>query len=80
VDGSKAQISLDNIAETIQGRLDDIQAQMLRIAAQERDANLVYITKFDDIHKHLDEGKLILAPWCENVECEERVKKDSTRA
>jgi prolyl-tRNA synthetase len=75
--GEKKQISLDNICETLKKQLDDIQADMLRIAKEQRDSQLKRVTKWEDFVPNLDKKCIILTPWCQETKCEEEVKEQS---
>jgi len=54
--------------------LDQIQKDMLQRATEERDANIVKVTKWEDVIPALNRRKMILAPWCELKESEEAIK------
>lgn len=40
---------------------------------------MVVVEKFDDFIPQLDKKNIILAPFCGEPSCEEKIKKESTR-
>jgi prolyl-tRNA synthetase len=75
VDGSRASIPIAKLPEIIPNVLEAIQAQMLASARHERDANIAIAYDWETFCKHIGDGKLVLAPWCELIESEEWVKE-----
>ena len=72
-------ISLDSLEDEIATLLDQIQSDMFKKAKKERDEKLVRLETWDEFVSKLDEKCMILSPWCENIKCEDEVKKKSTR-
>jgi Prolyl-tRNA synthetase, C-terminal len=48
-------------------------------AKKERDENLATCFNFEDFCNNVDKKKLILAPFCGGIPCEEKIKKLSAR-
>jgi bifunctional glutamyl/prolyl-tRNA synthetase len=48
-------------------------------ATKELDEHKVVIENFDDFIPQLDKKNIILAPFCGEPSCEEKIKKESTR-
>lgn len=48
-------------------------------AKQELDGNTVICTDFGDFCNKLESNKIILAPFCGEIPCEEKIKKLSAR-
>jgi bifunctional glutamyl/prolyl-tRNA synthetase len=48
-------------------------------AKAELDAAMVVLESFEGFHGALDAKKLILAPFCGEIPCEDNIKKDSAR-
>lgn len=48
-------------------------------AKAELDAAIVVLESFEGFHDALDSKKLILAPFCGEIPCEDDIKKDSAR-
>lgn len=70
----KFSVQWSEIAQRAEETLTTIQASLLDKARRERDAHLRHVTNWEDFVKALD-GNMVLAPWCERIECEEEVKK-----
>ncbi len=77
--GEAKQISLANITETVTSLLEVIQADMFSRAKAERDAKLVRLETWENFVETLNRKCLVIAPWCEQVACEEEVKERSAR-
>lgn len=77
--GSKSQISLNGISETVQKMLVDIHCEMFRKAKELRDSCIQEISTWEEFVPSLDQKKMVLIPWCEAVACEEKIKERSTR-
>jgi len=60
--------------------LDTMQAEMYAKAKQEFDGSLERCTTWEDAMAALGRGHMVLAPWCEEVEVEEGIRKRSTTA
>lgn len=78
-DGSKETISLqDNFIQKIQEILDKIHNNLFEKAKKLRDQRTATVTKWDDFLSNLDSKKIILSPWCDEIECEEQIKIRTT--
>lgn len=76
--GEKSSVAWDNVVvKNIQEMLDDIHDKMLSKCRRDREENTVQITEWHKFTPVLNEKKLILAPWCGEMSCEDAVKKDS---
>eukprot|EP00762_Andalucia_godoyi_P004984 ANDGO_01420.mRNA.1 Proline--tRNA ligase len=76
--GAKRVISLDALRAEVDGELEQMQKDLLSKAKKERDESIIRADTFKDFMSGLDARKMVLAPWCELVECEENVKKESS--
>jgi prolyl-tRNA synthetase len=65
--GAKEDVSWDNLAAHVEQVLADIQKNMLDRAREELNANIVTITEWDQFIPALDEKKIVLAPWCDEM-------------
>jgi prolyl-tRNA synthetase len=73
--GEKIAIKVDaDFAQTINTLLTTVQADMLAKARRDRDSHLNIVTEWSNFVPRLDKGDIVLAPWCERIECEEWVK------
>ncbi|KAJ3216070.1 hypothetical protein HDU67_009950 [Dinochytrium kinnereticum] len=77
--GNATQISLKDVGKTINELLVKIQKEMFDKAKAERDQHLIRLESWDGFVKALDGKNIILAPWCERVQCEKDVKERSGR-
>jgi len=83
--GEKVSVSLDNVAETVQALLADIQANMFKRAQEFRSANShMDVETLEGLKAHIAtceaEGRVtgwILAGWCGDAACEAKVKEET---
>lgn len=75
--GEKVEVSLQNLAQNLKSLLDNIQNHMFTRAKAERDQHLVVVKKWENFVKTLDQKNVVLAPWCEEISCEEAIKEKS---
>jgi len=76
----KGELPLDNLAGGIKTLLNTIHDSMFARAKAERDQHMVIVRKWGDFVKTLDSKNIILAPWCEETECEDAIKERSSKA
>jgi prolyl-tRNA synthetase len=62
----------------VQKCLDDIQSELYTRALTERNERLATINKWEEFSPNLNQGKLVLLPFCGDKECEEKIK-DKTK-
>jgi len=62
----------------VQRTLDDIQRELYDSALSERDARMAVIDEWKDFSPNLNQGKLLLVPFCGDKACEEKIK-DKTK-
>ena len=75
---TKETVSLDGIAEFIQGLLEDIQQSIYVKAFAFREENTVKVDSFDEFVKILDDkGGFIMAHWDGTSETEEKIKEET---
>ena len=74
--GAKTILKLGpTLSADVSRLLSSIQAEMLSNARADRDSRLSVVTEWAQFVPVLDLGHMVLAPWCERVECEENIKK-----
>ena len=73
----KWQAKLDDVAAGVPALLEQIYSDMYNRAKAERDSRIFDATTWEEFMKQLNKKNLILAPWCEAIECEEKVKARS---
>lgn len=77
--GDKVTVRLDDAVDSIRKLLEDIHEAMFAKAKKEFDENLATCFDFDDFCSKLDKKKLVLAPFCGDIPCEDNIKKLSAR-
>lgn len=75
--GAKEAVAWADLVARVQQLLDDVQSNLLARAAAERDASIVTVTKWEDFVPALDSKKMVMAPWCDEQDVEEDVKRRS---
>ena len=78
-DRSKTFVSLDNIEDELENKLNEIQQQMLEAARKNRDENTSSAADYEEFKKIIEEkGGFVKAMWCGSEECENKIKEDTT--
>jgi bifunctional glutamyl/prolyl-tRNA synthetase len=77
--GEKQTIPLTEAASAVPALLETIQAAMLDRARKELKDNTVHANDFDTFCAGLDRKAVIMAPFCGEIPCEEKIKQDSAR-
>merc|ERR1712176_395561 len=77
--GVKTTLQNENLDEQLVKLLDTIHDDMYNRALVERDANMAVTTNWEEFCQLLDEKKIIQAPYCGAIPCEELIKKESAR-
>eukprot|EP00197_Chlamydomonas_leiostraca_P011469 CAMPEP_0202869006 /NCGR_PEP_ID=MMETSP1391-20130828/11562_1 /ASSEMBLY_ACC=CAM_ASM_000867 /TAXON_ID=1034604 /ORGANISM="Chlamydomonas leiostraca, Strain SAG 11-49" /LENGTH=536 /DNA_ID=CAMNT_0049549243 /DNA_START=245 /DNA_END=1855 /DNA_ORIENTATION=+ len=78
--GAKETVAWADVAARVPALLDQIQADMYTSAKQRYDDCLEKVTTWDDFMAALERRHMVLAPWADEEEVEEDVKKRSTTA
>ena len=76
-DGKKFQLSTEGIGEKLLDEFDTIQKEMFEKAVRERDERIKKASDWETFMSELNQKNLILTPWCEGEECEEKAKERS---
>lgn len=72
----KITVPMEGIAETIANLLDEIHANMLKMAREFRDAHTFKATNFEEFEKGIEKGHgFVKAMWCGCRECEDAIKE-----
>lgn len=69
----KEDIEFVNI-EVIPSILEHIQNEMLRLAKEKLDTKIVTCTNFADFETQIKDGMMVITPWKESSESEEKIK------
>jgi len=67
----------EGLDEIVEAQLNQMQEDMFNRAKEERDASIVKSETWEEFMGALNQKKIVVAPWCEKVECEEDVKERS---
>lgn len=73
-DGEKRDIGVDTISEEIPKLLDEIHFALFNKAKQGRDEKIVKVTKWNDFVPALERQCMVLTPFCDLPEWEDKVK------
>merc|ERR1712096_405631 len=66
-----------SLVKDVQDRLEEIHNELYAAAVNDRDAKLTWASKWEEFSPNLNEGKLVLIPFCGEKECEEKIKDKS---
>jgi len=75
--GEKQALPLAGAAEEAELVLEQIQKEMYDKANTMLCKNIEKAGSLEEAKKKIEKGKLIFAPWCEQVSCEEQVKEQT---
>ncbi|KAH7283847.1 hypothetical protein KP509_34G026500 [Ceratopteris richardii] len=70
----KEDVPLEKVAQRAADLLDEIQANLFKKAKEVRDLCIKKVFTWEDFIEALNDKKMVLAPWCDDVEVEEDVK------
>lgn len=73
-EGRSQDIPMANLVEKIGEILETMQKALLEKAREERTSCITVADNWDDFIAALNNKKMVLAPWCDEVEVEESVK------
>ena len=77
--GEKITVALSDIETKLPELLDDIQNNMLETARKHRDAHTYSATTYDEFVDTINNKPgFVKAMWCGDVECENKIKEDTT--
>jgi len=72
----KSSLSFTEIKK-ISSILDDIQKNMLKNAQEQARENTIDISDYTEFKSKIEGGGFFNAPWCEKLECEEKIKEET---
>ena len=73
----KTSISFTEI-EKIITTLDEIQENMFKIAKEQAERKIRKINNYEEFKLKIEEGGFFQAPWCGKLECEEKIKEETS--
>lgn len=75
----KIEVSLDELEAKLGVILEDIQKNMLERARAHRDSHIYSADTYDEFKETIaNKPGFIKAHWCENRECEDKIKEDTS--
>lgn len=74
---SKVKGKHSQLVEDVSKMLKEIQKELYDKALNERDARMASVDEWKDFSPNLNQGKLVLVPFCGQGECEEGIKEKS---
>jgi len=77
--GDKVTLNQASAVKDVKQLLKDIHQTLLDKATKELKDHTAIIDSFDQFIPQLDQKNLILAPFCGAIDCEEKIKKESTK-
>lgn len=77
--GEKRAMPVDGLGEASKKLLDEIHDRMYRRVLEERDNHRKICTDWDEFKSLLDRKFVLMVPFCGRIECEDAIKRDSTR-
>ncbi|KAJ2342620.1 hypothetical protein IWW50_006282, partial [Coemansia erecta] len=75
----RGAVSLDSLEDSIKLLMITMQSEMLESARKTMNDRVKIVLKWDDFVPTLNSKCLTMIPWCENEQCEDQIKKRSTR-
>lgn len=75
--GEKAPCNIVDLTAKVAAIMDQMSKEMLARATAERNANIATVLQWKDFTPALEAKKMVLAPWCEEPESEDDVKRKS---
>ena len=77
--GEKSTAKNEGLAETVAELLETIQKDMFARAKKQLDGGIKKVREWKSFCDNLEDKKLLLAPFCGAIDCEETIKKESKR-
>lgn len=75
--GAKYQVKQETLAKEMAVLMDTIHDEMFAKAKAARDSHLAHVDNWADFMKAMDKKFICLAPWCDQVKCEQKIKDTS---
>jgi prolyl-tRNA synthetase len=74
VDGKKFQLKWEGLVASLHKVLEEVQDLMFKNAKVKFDQKQKTADNWKEFMTHLNNRNVILTPWCESRQCEEKVK------
>ncbi len=76
--GEKWAVSTDDLGSKVEKALEEIQANLFRMAKKFRDENTYRLNDYSEFKRIIEsDGGFVIAPWCESPQCEEAIKEET---
>ena len=73
----KIQVKLEDVKTEVAKLLKDIQANLLKVATERLDNNIVELESYEDMKKALEQKKFVLVPFAGGAKEEKMIKKET---
>ena len=77
-DFSKQDISIDGFEKEIQNLLNEIQKALFEKSLKLRNEKTKDADNYEEFKKDIESGNIVRAHWCEDAECEKRIKEETS--
>lgn len=78
-EGASLDIPWPDLSTAVPKLLEAVQQNLFQKAKEKLDQGIEKVLTFDEVLPALNRKHLILAPWCEDPESEEEIKKETQR-
>jgi len=75
--GEKKALVIATLEKEVKPLLDQIQDHLFQKAKKYQEEHLATVVDFDQAKKEIENGHIVIAPWCETAECEANFKFES---
>ncbi|MFH1212392.1 MAG: proline--tRNA ligase [Candidatus Woesearchaeota archaeon] len=75
--GEKVPVKMEKAAEKIKELLDDIQKNLFNKSKSMMESSITKTEDYKEFKKAIEDKKIVLAPYCNNPECEDQIKADT---
>ncbi|ORD93680.1 SYP [Enterospora canceri] len=75
---NRKQLKVDNLVKEVQAEMDQMHMNLYEKAKAERDLRTKQVDTFDELLAELNNKNVVLAPWCNNSECEDEIGERTT--
>ncbi|KAF7456002.1 prolyl-tRNA synthetase (ProRS) [Cryptosporidium felis] len=75
----KMDVPISDLEVKVPQLLEEFQNRLFENAKRKQKESIIRVDSFDQVMDALNRKKMIIAPWCEEVSCEEEIKKETTR-
>ena len=77
--GMKEELDVANGNTVVKQKLEEMQTRMFKNAQKELNDHVKVVMEWRNFVANLDNKNIIVAPFCLETACEDRIKKDSQR-